>query len=65
MESWLPTRYLAAYIDINMKGKEAPCVTFLKEAIPDDEKKVDTICNQYDFTKLEDLMIFALANKQV
>lgn len=61
MEKWLPTRFLAAQIDIN----DQTCAYFLNQAVDASTSKcnVDEVCSQYKFDDLESLYHFAFANK--
>jgi hypothetical protein len=61
MKDWLPTRFLAAQIDIDDKT----CETFLNQAVVDPESacNVSEVCKTYKFDNLDSLYHFAFANK--
>lgn len=61
MEMWLPTRFLAAKIDIDDKD----CMTYLSQAVvdPDSLCNITLLCEENNFDNLESLYPFAFANK--
>lgn len=56
MRVWLPTRYLAAWLDVNKRD----CNSFLSTAITNTTHLTE-ICTNYPFDNLQKLQYFALA----
>ena len=68
MEQFLPTRWLAAWLELNPDGvtdpdfKGHPCLYFVKPALANDTLAA-AVCKDIDFGDLSDLKLFALAQK--
>jgi len=67
MEQFLPTRWLAAWLEMNPDGvkdpdfKSNPCLYFVKPAT--NATRAAAVCKDIVFSDLSDLKLFALAQK--
>lgn len=68
MEQFLPTRWLAAWLELNPTSvtdpdfKDHPCLYFVKPAVAN-ATRAAAVCKEIDLSDLSDLKMFALAQK--